>query len=278
MLVLLGPKYSASEEELEVLVAETGLALYDLRTRLRPGAWSVVRAVADAAHAEEISARLRLHGMQCCALDSAVGQDSSRLIVYLCGIDVTSNQMVLRLAERAMTVPLGALLTIVRGDVHLGRMPLSVSMQMNSQSMRAAVLAPSLLASNSAPAEVFREQRAPSIQDVFVAADLHFITVAWLARIDARQCEFVGRSPDAANYAERLDRFIDELACSAKVRVDRHVKTSSLASHTAGSGRMVTPSPSGPASSRRSAAASDEHFDAYSRMVGEAERQTYTIR
>jgi hypothetical protein len=53
------------------------------------------------------------------------------------------------------------------------------------------------------------------------------------------------------------------------------VKTSSLASHTAGAQRTVTPSPSGPVLSRRGAAVTDEHFDAYSRMIGEAERQTF---
>jgi hypothetical protein len=278
MLVLLGPRYSATEEEIDILVAETGLALYDLRTRLRPGAWSVVRAVADATQAIETAMRLRERGLQCCALDSAVGQDPARRIVYLRGIDVMSEHVVLRLAERAMKIPLGALLTIVRGDVHLGRLPLSVSLQTSTPSLRAASTATSKLTSSPASVDVFREQRGSSIQQVFVAADVHFVTVPWLARMDARDCEFLGQSSDTANYAERLDRFLDDLGQVARIRVDRHVKTSSLASHTAGTQRMVTPSPAGPASTRRGAAATDEHFDAYSRMIGEAERQTFVAR
>ncbi len=271
MLVLLGPRYSGTEGDLGILSAETGLALYDLRTRLRPGAWSVVRAIADPIQAEHIATRLRERGLQCCALDSAVGQDPARRIVYLRGIDVMSDHVVLRLAERAMKIPLGALLTLVRGDVHLGRMPLSASLQASSQSLRAA----GTLSSNPAPADVFREQRTPAIHEVFVAADIHFVTVPWLARMDARDCEFLGQSTDAVNYAERLDHFIDDLAGLARIRVDRNVKTSSLASHTSGTQRMATPSPSGPISSRRIAGVTDEHFDAYSRLVGEAERLTF---
>lgn len=274
MLVLVGPRYSATETELGILTAETGLAAYDLRTRLRSGAWSVVRAVADAKQAEQIAKRLKERGLQCCALDSAVGQDPLRRIVYLRGIEAKSDQLVLRLAEREMTIPNGALLAIVRGDVHLGRMPLGISTQPSSQSLRAAATA-GMLSSNPAPGEVFREPRSPPVHEVFVAADIHFVTVPWLARLDVRDCELSGHGTDAANHAERLDRFIDELARRAKIRVDRNVKTSSLASHTAGSQRMATPSPAGPISTRRTMAATDEHFDAYSRMVGEAERLTF---
>jgi hypothetical protein len=275
MLVLVGPRYSATERELGILSAETGLALYDLRTRLRPSAWSVVRAIADAKQAEQIAARLREQGLQCCALDSTVGQDPLRRIVYLRGIEVMSDHVVLRLAERGMQIPMGALLTIVRGEVHLGRMPLSISSQPSSQSLRAASATAGMLSSNPAPGDVFREQRAPPIHEVFVAADIHFVTVPWLARMDARDCEFPGQSADAANYAERLDRFIDDMAQRARIHVDRSVKTSSLASHTAGNQRMATPSPSGPISTRRATGATDDHFDAYSRMVGEAERLTF---
>ena len=275
MLVLLGPRYAGTEREREHLVTETGLATYDLRTRLRPGAWSVVRAIADVTQASTIAAKLTERRLQSCALDSTVGQDPLRRIVYLRGIEVMADHVLLRFAERTMKIPLGALLTIVRGDVHLGRMPLGLGAHASSQSLRAANTVPSVLSSNPAPSDVFREPRAPQIHEVFVAADVHFVTVPWLARIDARDCEFSGHGSDAANYAERLDRFIDDLSAAAQIRVDRHVKTSSLASHTAGSQRMATPSPTGPISTRRGAGSTDEHFDAYSRMVGEAERQTF---
>lgn len=275
MLVLLGPRYSGTDAELDVLSATTGLARYDLRTRLRPGAWSVVRAVADSVQAGALASRLRGEGLQSCALDSSVGQDTARRIVYLRGIEIGIGNVVLKMAERDMTIPQAAILTIVRGDVHLGRLPLSASIPGFSPSVRANIGAPTLLSPSAPMSEVFREQRAASNHEVFVAADIHFVTVSWLARIDPRDCAFAGSGPSEANHAERLDRFIDDLAAELHVRVDRHVKTSSLASHTAGTQRLATPSSNGPSSSRRGAAAADEHFDAYSRLVGEAERQTY---
>lgn len=278
MLVLLGPSYAATDGEVEALVLETGLAPYDLRSRLRPGAWSVVRAVADHEQALDLAAKLRTQGFQCCALDSAVGHDTARRIAYLRGVDIAGDQAILRLAERTMTVPLGALLTIVRGDVHLGRNPLSASMPVASTSIRGATGSPILLSPGGAATELYRDSRGVTTQEVFVAADIHFVTVPWLARIDARDCEFLGRGPGDSNFADRLDQFIDDLAAAAHIRVDRHVKTSNLASHTAGTQRMVTPSANGPGSSRRGAGAADEHFDAYSRMIGEAERQTYIVR
>ncbi|HEY5962082.1 MAG TPA: hypothetical protein VIV60_36250 [Polyangiaceae bacterium] len=275
MLVLLGPTYQGSDAEIGSLVAETGFATYDLRTRLKPGAWSVLRAVADSKQSLDLASRLQGRGHQCCAIDSSVGQDPERRIIYLRGIDVFVDHVALRLAERTMKVPFGALLTIVRGDVHLGRAPLSTSLQLSSLSPRTQSGATSLLVSNSGPTEVFREQRSTTIHDVFVAADIHFVTVPWLARIDARDCEFSGNSSDVANRAERLDQFIEGLAAEVRIRVDRNLKTSSLASHTAGAQRTATPSSSGPISTRRGSIVSDDHFDAYSRMIGEAERQTF---
>jgi hypothetical protein len=266
MLVLLGPRFSGTDDELVILAAETGLALYDLRARLQPGAWSVVRVVADAATAEQTAARISARGLQSCALDSGVGRDPSRRIVYLRGIEVMSDYLVLRMVERAMKVPIGALLTIVRGDVHLGRTPLlSASTQGGSFSLRGTSGAANLSSS------------VPPPYDVFVAADLHFVTVPWLARIDPRDCEFGGYRRDDAN-AELLDRFIDDLGVAGQVRVDRHLKTSSLASHTVASVRPTAASQGAPPSMRCRAAASDEHFDAYSRMVGEAERRTFAQR
>jgi hypothetical protein len=104
------------------------------------------------------------------------------------------------------------------------------------------------------------------------------VTVPWLARIDARDCEFFGHRRDEANHAELLDRFIDDLGAIGHVRIDRHVKTSSLASHTVVPLHMATPSSSGPPTTRWGAGSCDEHFDAYSRMVGEAERRTFAQR
>ncbi|HMA92600.1 MAG TPA: hypothetical protein VKP30_07935 [Polyangiaceae bacterium] len=277
MLVLLGPRYSASDEELNLLASETGLSPYDLRMRLRPGAWSVVRAIADGDQAQGMAARIRSAGLQCCALESSVGLEPARQIVYLREIDWNASLVTLRLAEREMTIPIGALLTVVRGDVHLGRTHGSAIVRTSSSSLRAAPAASNILTSAGTAADVVVDQRAASGQEVFMAADLHFVTVPWLARIDSRDCVIRGEQPESTNLAERLDRYIDELAQLARIRVDRDLKISNLATHCSGAQRHPTPSPSnGPISARRSGVPSDEYFDAYSRLIGEAERRTWT--
>lgn len=273
MLVLLGPRYSATSEELTLLTGETGLTAYDLRMRLRPGAWSVVRAYANQDQATRVASYLASRGLQCCALNSAVGTDPSRSIVYLREIVATSSQVLLRMAEREMSVPLGALLTMVRGDVHLGRPLHALPPPGSSSAMRAATPI-SLQPSTATASETLLEQRVGLDQDVFVAADLHFVTVPWIARIDARDCAIAGDGPQSGSYAERLDVFIDALSRVAGIRVDRDIKISNLASHASGPQRQVTPN--GPISTRRGHASYDEYFDAYSRLIGEAERQTWT--
>lgn len=280
MLVLLGPRYSASDEELTLLAGETGLSAYDLKMRLRPGAWSVVRAVADSDQAVGMAERIRAAGLQCCALDSSVGLEPARQIVYLRGIDWEWSSVTLRLAEREMTVPIGALLTVVRGDVHLGRTHAgSTTARTSSSTLRAAPTATGMLSAPPTAADVVVDQRAASAREVFMAADLHFVTVPWLARIDSRDCIIRGQQPESSNLAERLDRYIDELAQLARIRVDRDLKISNLVAHCSGVQRHPTPSPSsGPSSSRRSGVQSDEYFDAYSRLIGEAERRTWTGR
>lgn len=273
MLVLLGPRYSATSEELTLLTAETGLTPYDLRMRLRPGAWSVVRAFADQDQATRVVSRLASQGLQCCALNSAVGMDPSRPVVYLREIVASPSQVLLLMAEREMSVPLRALLTIVRGDVHLGRTLHATPSPGSSSAMRAATPI-SLQPSTATASEAVLEQRAALDQDVFVAADLHFVTVPWIARIDARDCAIEVDGPQSGNYAERLDAFIDALSRAARIRVDRDIKISNLALHATGQQRQVAPN--GPISTRRGRASSDEYFDAYSRLIGEAERQTWT--
>jgi hypothetical protein len=119
-----------------------------------------------------------------------------------------------------------------------------------------------------------RDSRGPVPQEVFAAADLHFVTVNWIARIDARDFEFPASVPASDSLAERLDCLVDELAVRAQIHVDRHLRISSLASHTASASRNTSASTASlPAVSQRSVLSSDEHFDAYSRLVAEAERQ-----
>lgn len=273
MLVLIGPRYSATSEELTLVASETGLTPYDLRMRLRPGAWSVVRAVADQEQALSVASRLASQGLQSCALNSAIGMDASRAIVYLRELVVSPSQVLLRMAEREMNVPLGALLTIVRGDVHLGRTLHAVPSTGSSSAMRAATPI-SLQPSTATVSEAALDQRAGLDQDVFVAADLHFVTVPWIARIDARDCAIAGEEQRSGNYADRLDAVIDALSRMAGIRVDRDIKISNLPSHAASPQRQGTGN--GPISTRRGHVSVDEYFDSYSRLIGEAERQTWT--
>jgi hypothetical protein len=273
MLVVLGPGFAGTDAELVALAEETGLTQYDLRARLRPGAWGVLRVIAADEQAEGLVNRLRQRGLPACGLPVTVGQDTVRRIVYLRRIRFSLDAVHLRLAEREMTVPYGALLVIVRGEVHVGRTTQASSPTATGSSLRPSSATVGLRASSSVSTDVFRESRTPSEIDVFAAADLHFATVPWVARIDARELDFPEEYLDIPNLAERLDRFVDDLARRASIRVDRCVRTSSLASHTVGSPRAATPMANVVGTARRGPGPSDDHFDAYSRLVAEAERQ-----
>ena len=275
MLVLLSPEFSGSELQVAQLAQVTGLLPYDLRTRLRPGVWGVVRVLADFEQARLLVGQLTALGFQAVAIDSAVGQDPERKIVYLRGLEVTDAEMTLRLSERTMTVPFGALLTIVRGDVHVGRSQRGNTIGAIAGQLRSTPPLGPWAGSGASEAATMGDGRNPGVTDVFAAADLHFVTVPWIARIDARELEFPSIVPMQSNAAERLDILVDWLANQAHVRVDRHLRISSLGSHTVGSrGVASTPQGSVPPPSRRvGSTMSDEHFDAYSRLIAEAERR-----
>ncbi len=273
MLVLLSPEFSGSELQIAQLARATGLLPYDLRTRLRPGAWGVLRVMADQDQAQGLVAQLISLGFQAVAIDSSVGQDPERKIVYLRGLDVTDQGMTLRLSERQMFVPFGALLTIVRGEVHLGRSQRGSTLGALAGQLRATPPLGPWAGGAAGETVAMGDGRNPGVTDVFPAADLHFVTVPWIARIDARDLEFPPIIPLHANAAERLDMLVDRLATQSHVRVDRHLRVSSLGSHTVGSrGVASTPQGSVPPPRRMDSATSDEHFDAYSRLVAEAER------
>jgi len=273
MLVLLSPEFSGSELQIAQLAQVTGLLPYDLRTRLRPGVWGVLRVLADYDQSQALVVQLTGLGFQAVAIDSTVGQDPERKVVYLRGLDVTDQGMTLRLSERQMFVPFGALLTIVRGEVHVGRSQRGNTLGALAGQLRST---PQIGPWTGAPvgeSAVMGDGRNPGVTDVFAAADLHFVTVPWIARIDARDLDFPSIIPAQTNAAERLDYLVDWLANQAHIRVDRHLRVSSLGSHTVAS-RGVASTPQGSVSpGRRSGSStSDEHFDAYSRLVAEAER------
>jgi hypothetical protein len=274
MLVLLSPEFSGSDTQIEQLAHSTGLLPYDLRTRLKPGTWGVLKVLADLNEAESLVAHLNALGFGAVAVDSSVGQDPDRKVVYLRRLSIATEGMVLGLSEREMYVPFGALVTIVRGDVHVGRSPRGNTLGISGQTRPTPALGPWASGSLGADNTTIGDGRNPGVTDVFAAADLHFATVNWVARIDARELEFPSTIPPQSNVAERLDMLVDWLADQAKVRVDRHVRVSSLSSHTEGP-RVPSSGPKGPSSSSRRSIPppSDEHFDAYSRLIAEAERR-----
>jgi len=275
MLVLLSPEFAGSELQIAQLTQLTGLLPYDLRTRLRPGAWGVIRVLADLAQAQNLVAQLSDLGFQAVAINTAIGQDPERKIVYLRGLDVTDQGMTLRLSERQMFVPFAALLTIVRGDVHLGRSQYAHSAGALAGQFRSTPPLGARAGGALGDGTAMGDGRYAGVTDVFAAADLHFVTVPWIARIDARELEYPSMMPAESNAAERLDSLVNWLANRANVRVDRHIRVSSLGSHTAASrGTVATPSGSVPPPRRANTPISDEHFDAYSRLVAEAERMS----
>ena len=55
MLVLLGPSFAGGDADYQRLSKATGMVAYDLRARLKPGMWGLVKALADEAEAERLS-------------------------------------------------------------------------------------------------------------------------------------------------------------------------------------------------------------------------------
>ncbi|MCC6214512.1 MAG: hypothetical protein IT376_06560 [Polyangiaceae bacterium] len=271
MLVLLGPPFEGADSDYARLAGITGMVAYDLRTKLKPDTWGVVRAVGDAGQAELLAARLRDAGFRAVALDPAVGHDPERKIVPLVALELREDALVLVLRGREMSVSWRSVLVLVRGEVQLGVMPQSLrSPSTGSSTFRAIV-------PSAADLSVFREQQAGGL-DAYAALDLHFATVGWVGRIDARTFDFAPLGILAATPAAQLDELAELLAGATGARVDRGGRTSSVLAFTARANapRSHTPAPGATPSSMRPPGPSSlsERFDAYSRMVAEAERLT----
>ena len=73
MLVAVGPPCDLNPEQYSLVSSITGLVAYDLRTRLRPDGWGVVRAVGDVRAAARLAEELRSVGMSTVV---ATGTDS----------------------------------------------------------------------------------------------------------------------------------------------------------------------------------------------------------
>jgi hypothetical protein len=270
MLVLLGPSFAGGDADYQRLSKATGLVAYELRSRLKPGMWGLVKALADEVEAQRLAESLEAEGFPIVVLPREVAGDPERPIVALKGLAIEAQSLTLQLRERAMTVPAAALCAIVRGEAQVGKTSRSGSGSgaTSSSTFRAVVPSTSEL-------QVFRDSVSTSSFEAFAAADLHFHSVTWIARIDARSFDFRALGIGAVSPAGALDTLVDRLALLANVRVDRAARASSIASFAQQAVRNAsTPSapPSMPMSQRAKEVAGDERFDPYSRVVGEAER------
>ena len=59
MLVLPGPSFAGGDAEYQRLSRVTGMVAYDLRSRVKPGMWGLVNALADEAEAGRLAGLLR---------------------------------------------------------------------------------------------------------------------------------------------------------------------------------------------------------------------------
>ncbi|HKY35053.1 MAG TPA: hypothetical protein VJN18_03870 [Polyangiaceae bacterium] len=270
MLVLMGPGFAGSDAEYQRLSKATGMVAYDLRSRIKSGSWGLVKALADEVEVQRLAAVLSAEKFPVVTVPREVATDPQRPIVALRALEVEGPHLKLQLRERAMEVPAAALCCIVRGEVQVGKgSPARGSGPANSSSTFRAVVP------NASGLQVFRESMPPSSFEAFAAADLHFHSVTWVARIDARSFDFKALGIGAVSPAGALDTLADRLALLAKVRVDRSARASSITSFTQqaakGAGAQSIP-PSMPMSQRAKEVAGDDRFDPYSRVVGEAER------
>jgi hypothetical protein len=264
VLVLLAPSFDGSDQGYKSLAQATGLVPYDLRTRVKPGSWGLIRGFGDAGQAQELTSKLVSLGFPAVLVDRQVAHDKERRTVPVQGLVLGEIDFTLLLKDREMRIPYGALTCVVEGEVHPGRAahgarptPSGTS----SGALRAVV--PTL-----AEAQSFREAHAAG-QVGYLAADLHFATVRWIARIDSRIFDF--GTERTGNVAADLASLTNLLAMKCGIRIDRSVRTSSLASAADQPAPMRAQSWP-PPSVRTKSEAGDNRFDSYSRLVGEAER------
>jgi hypothetical protein len=260
MFVLLGPDFEGTSEAYQRLAQVTGLVAYDLRARIRPGTWGVVKSIADEDVAHALADALRAAQFRPVLVEREVAYDADRRIVPVRGIALGERDLTLQLRDREMTVEYAALACIVRGEVQPGRVAQgsSIAPGPSSGSFRAAGV-------STEPQSARELQQSPF--DAYQAADLHFLTATWIARMDVRAL-----ATDTGETSPRLlDATVDEIARRANVRVDRGIRSSSVVS------LAEQPSPmrfqSEPPSVREiRREPPDQRFDPYSRLIGEAER------
>lgn len=267
MLILIGPSFEATAPAVQRLAQLTGLVAYDLRTKLRPGSWGVVKLLADVAKARDLTARLTAEGFPAVLVEADVAFDQSRRIVAVDRIALREEELELELRGQSMLVPTKGLLTIVQGEA-IVRSERAVTVPSSGNAFRAVV-------PTAQDIQAFRETQSTSSYDSFHVADLHFATVLWVARLDARRTDFTPLGIETGSPLQKLEHAIAQITALASVRVDRAVRTSSLASFATRPTpmRSTSPTPGAPISPRDlKPAPSDPHFDGYSRLVAQAER------
>ncbi len=274
MLVLLGPSFAGGDADYQRLSKVTGMVGYDLRARLKPGIWGLVKALADEVEAERLATSLKAEGFPVVTVAREVATDPERPIVALQALRIEGQELTLEVRERAMPVPVTALCCIVRAEAQVGKGSgrSGAGSATSSATFRAVV-------PDASDLQVFRESSPPSSFEAFAAADLHFHSVNWIARIDARAFDFRSLGIAAASPAGALDTLVDRLGLLGRVRVDRAARASSVSSFTQQAVRHVTPFPTphsapggSPISHRAREISGDARFDPYSRVIGEAER------
>lgn len=254
MFVLLGPSFDGSRDAYQRLARATGLVAYDLKARIRPGLWGVVKLLGDAREAEALAGTLRGLGFVPVLIERAVLHDAERRIVTASSVRMDDGELVLEVPDREVHVPYQALSVIVRGEVQPGRVVTAANP--SSGSLRAVV--------PGAEAAFVRDAQKLSFEG-YQAADLHFLEVPWIVRVGTRVLEHAGLE----HGPRALDALVDTIAERGGVRVDRGARTSSVAAFVEQPAPLRSQNPA-PQSLREQ---TDERFDPYSRVIGEAERQ-----
>ncbi len=88
MLVMLAPSFDGSSDAYARLVRATGMLAYDLKSRLMPGVWGVVRALADEEQAYELTKRLLAEGLPALIVPPEVAHDPNRRIVTIRALEL----------------------------------------------------------------------------------------------------------------------------------------------------------------------------------------------
>src|SRR3954470_21015444 len=88
MLVMLAPSCDGSTDAYGRLARATGMLAYDLKSRLKPGVWGVVRALADEEQAHALVQRLREEGFPVVVMAREVAHDPNRRIVTVRALEL----------------------------------------------------------------------------------------------------------------------------------------------------------------------------------------------